>query len=296
MSCNGEYFIRHTNEMTVSYDAVSRLYSDDLIGIHFEDVDSINSRDYEDPAAKKAVACFRDLNTDGGYIWAQYHRHAMAKVGEIEKGSFSTREVARRPESGSSTRAGSKAILKTLRMTRVREIAADEMQALRAVRPRRGTIAHWGSANGLLRAIVNKERVDLSWECLSPSQQEVAFSEFLRDHKIAGLPRLQMLLMPVGRTLKDVDLYGVAEDGKKLFAQVTFDTLADKRTQEKANKLRDYIGNGNHLLLLCRTSSGNPIRQVEGVWVISTSITNSWLEGHRQFTSMFVDDLNDRTC
>jgi hypothetical protein len=64
---------------------------------------------------------------------------------------------------------------------------------------------------------------------LSPSQQEILCSEFLRMPEVEsrGLPRLVHLLLPPGKTMRDIDIVGTAADGKRLLAQVTFGDRAD---------------------------------------------------------------------
>ena len=67
-------------------------------------------------------------------------------------------------------------------------------------------------------------------------------SEFLRQPEAAtvGLPVMETLLMPVGSTLRDLDIYGITSDGRKIAAQVTFskfDSIAWKI--EKLKRYRD---------------------------------------------------------
>jgi hypothetical protein len=54
------------------------------------------------------------------------------------------------------------------------------------------------------------------WANLSTAQHEAVCAEYLRE-KHEGrheLPRLHRLLLPAGRTLQDVDLHGMADDGR----------------------------------------------------------------------------------
>ncbi len=54
------------------------------------------------------------------------------------------------------------------------------------------------------------------------------------------MPVLQRLLLPVGKTLEDVDIYGVAEGGALVYAQVTNHRVSTKAAREKATRLRTY--------------------------------------------------------
>jgi hypothetical protein len=58
--------------------------------------------------------------------------------------------------------------------------------------------------------------------------------------------------MPVGRTLKDVDIYAMDETGTEIFAQVTFYLKNHPEARRKREKLRQYEGTGSRLLLFCR--------------------------------------------
>jgi hypothetical protein len=74
----------------------------------------------------------------------------------------------------------------------------------------------------------------------------------LSDVEQFGLPRLRCLLLPAGRTLRDIDIVGLAEDGKRIFAQVTFHPRAGADCEWKLAKLRAYgASGGSHLILFC---------------------------------------------
>ena len=58
-------------------------------------------------------------------------------------------------------------------------------------------------------------------EVLSPKQWETICAEFLRDTE-----GMRALLLAVGSTLKDIDIYGVNHEGKRILAQCKNDTRA----------------------------------------------------------------------
>src|SRR5205085_12218981 len=67
-----------------------------------------------------------------------------------------------------------------------------------------------------------------------------------------GLPRLQSLLLPVGRTLKAVDFVGIATDGKRIFAQVTSSLLHHAIDNGKLESLRQFVNPKKaHVVLFC---------------------------------------------
>ena len=62
---------------------------------------------------------------------------------------------------------------------------------------------------------------------------------------------LGRLLIPPGRTMRDVDVVGIADDGKMIFAQVTYGRETD--VSSKLATLRKFGLSGNaYLILFCR--------------------------------------------
>jgi hypothetical protein len=82
------------------------------------------------------------------------------------------------------------------------------------------------------RKLVNKVK------SLAPSQLEVLCEEYLRveNRKMKDLPRLKMLLAPIGGSMKDVDIAGLDSNGRYIFAQVS--QAKDERVKEKVERLR----------------------------------------------------------
>jgi len=79
-------------------------------------------------------------------------------------------------------------------------------------------------------------------------------SEFLRSTAAEklGLPRVATLLVPVGRTMQDVDIVGLTEDGTHVYVQVTYRERADAETERKLSILCDLVGQGKKAVLACR--------------------------------------------
>lgn len=80
----------------------------------------------------------------------------------------------------------------------------------------------WPKAGRSVVRLVDGLTDELALEDLSPDQQEIVCSEFLRIDSNHELPRLAHLVLPTGRTMRDIDILGIAGDGKPLVAQVTF--------------------------------------------------------------------------
>jgi hypothetical protein len=136
----------------------------------------------------------------------------------------------------------------------VRRVLPEDCVILQPAQPRQGTIMHWPSIGNAVEAIVERKKLRKSFLALSPNHQEVMCAEFLRLHEAVqiGLPRLTCILRDVGRTMKDLDIVGVAQDGKRIFAQVTYSSFGSKDVQQKYDLLRKFIGDNAHLILFCK--------------------------------------------
>ena|SRR5215210_7676338 len=109
---------------------------------------------------------------------------------------------------------------------------------------------------------------------LSDAEQEAACAEFLRERRAERLelPILKRLLLPVGRSMKDVDAYGLTEHGNYLYSQVTHHRADIAKAKDKAGRLGEYAGcapGGASLVFFCRGSA--PATEVvpEGIFFVS---------------------------
>jgi hypothetical protein len=255
------YFVRHTERMAVVEKAINYLWEHDKIAIFFPDVshdapkevednESLNEDDYRlyDPGCTRALRVFKEMNKNGGYIWAEYRNRRDIKVGKIIPNSFEIYETKWAPNEFPYERT---AKLKTLQIDRksVRIISSSQAMSLRAARPRQGTMMRWPSAGNRLKALVEGIPMEEYWDSLSPDMQETVCSEFLRKPDAAECPVLERLLLPVGRTLKHVDIFGYATDKKMLFAQITY-----SKKEEAGIKIQDleaYRDSNTHLVFFC---------------------------------------------
>ena len=98
------------------------------------------------------------------------------------------------------------------------EVEIEKYSSLFTKIPRQTTFTHWPSARKALNQIYRKEepRVDEPSD-LDPSQLEILCYEWMRENGY-----LKYLTMPVGRTMRYVDIVGINKNSEKVFAQVTF--------------------------------------------------------------------------
>ena len=252
------YFIRHSKNLDVSEATRQRLWDERLIAVHYPhygdgswseeaDNESLDPADYGSPA-KKNVSALQRLASGGGYVCAQYFGRAELLIGTVPP---NTTLKLLRGEWGSRHRV---AALKTVQLTDAKTLHPRDHSVIAASRPRQGTISRWHAVGDAVASIIEKRVQPLSWGLLSSLRQEVGCSEFLRTTEASrfGLPRLQSLLLPVGRTLKDVDFVGIATDGKRVFAQVTSSLLHHAIENGKLERLRQFVDPDKaHVLLFC---------------------------------------------
>lgn len=263
------YFARHTANLNVDDATRQLLWDRNLVAIHFpgggdEDTTSLNPEDY-DGAGKKAMRRLIEMKECGGYVCAEHHGHDEVQLGYIPPDS----KIELVPGTWGS-RSGRIAILKSLTLTSVTKVSPADYAVLLVGRPRQGTLNRWPSAGSRVECLVEGRPVDRALASLSERQQETLCGEFLRTSEAAALnlPTLASLALPVGRTMKDLDIIGLAADGKPIFAQVTFSK--PDAVQWKLERLRKYDdGHERYVLMFCNTQE---VHRDKGVILIPLNL------------------------
>lgn len=96
----------------------------------------------------------------------------------------------------------------------------------------------------------HKKDLKARWNDLPAALRTTVCVEFLRHHETSGVPRLKHLLLPPTNVGRNVDIYGMAEDGTPILAQVPFRSK-DKEgfeAKKKAERLRKYENSGVKLV------------------------------------------------
>ena len=304
------YFIRHTERMDIDEATFDKIVKDDLIAIHFPfdksgdekiDSESIDPDDYfkknHEEAMKtltqfpkkggyEAMKTLTQLSEKGGYVCAEYRTVDGAIVGKINpetkikllEGKWGNR----------NQQQGRKATLKTLHLEKVKAIPPSEYLIISLGRPRQGTIRVWHNDNvgERIEHLVEGIPLEPILHKLSPTQQEVLCSEYLRSNldDTNMLPKIQSFLLPVGRTLIDVDILGIDNQGKNIYSQVTHNKLAESK--QKLEKLKKYLTGNSKAVLFCRCEAPKiieniivyPLQKVFDKY-IESSIGQKWLKG-----------------
>lgn len=286
------YFIRHTADMNIDDDTRDYLWRERKIAIHFpwikdgdnsKDTSSLNPEDYK-PSDKRAIRALLRLAETGGYVCAQHYPRTECMLGFVTP--HTKIELFRGKWGHKNNMTGRTAVLKTLQLEKVRLVKPLDYAVLLVGRPRQGTIMRWPLAGKVVGNIVEGRTTKPGLGDLSDRQQEILCSEFLRleDAASFGLPRLIHLLLPPGRTMRDIDITGLADDGKMILAQVTFSPLST--VSWKIQRLLPYQETKRtHLILFCACDT--PINQ-DGVMIFpierafttftATKLGKLWLE------------------
>jgi hypothetical protein len=113
-----------------------------------------------------------------------------------------------------------------------------------AIHPRGSTVRRWEEGEKIVRFIYKRElgllstTSDIDFRVLFPAQQEVLCSEYIRTKGPEEF-RLKYLLLPVGRGMKSIDLFG-SSDKRFILGQVSF-SEDPAVINEKIHSLKDAV-------------------------------------------------------
>lgn len=219
-------FIRHNCSSTPR--VLRQLWERRLIALHYDDDFSTNPADYY-PAGRKVLERLWRYCKDGAIVGADYRRLNGDKmlVGFLEQGTRIFSEEFHDPSSGESF------IYKVAALKNAVEFPYADYPLLVGVQPRQATLTGWPSARAVLLAAVKRQSLPRMANSLHPSQLEVLCYEWLRRF---GL--LERLVLPIGRGLMDIDIFGIDKDGKRIIGQVTYGKHATDLSDKQSRLLR----------------------------------------------------------
>lgn len=250
------YFCRINQRCDVQEQLVEDLWNDDRLAIHFPwldgeerhparpqpDTKSINPEEYA-KSDRRAMRALVELARNAGYVCLEQTLTTglrRTKVGFVPAGT----EIELR-EGRWGSLPNRKAILKTLKMTRVRTLHR-RIPSIEYGRPQQGTLMRWHRVNDLIARLVEGREPLKEFTSLAPTETEVLCSEYLRTRtdKLC----LECLLAPVGRTMRSVDIWGLNPSGEEIVAQVTQGSDTGTITA-KCAALAAFAGAGRHLVI-----------------------------------------------
>lgn len=153
-----------------------------------------------------------------------------------------------------------------------RKLNFSEFPMLLAAMPRQGTFGEWHLMRDQILSIYYDGSVKFNYTALAPAQIEALCASYLFHSR-----RLACQSSPSGRTLKDIDIVGLDQSGKRIFAQVTFST--DKaKVRRKSDALARYSSLSPHLLFFAPNEmreqiSNQEFISLEMVWDYWTKVS-----------------------
>jgi hypothetical protein len=232
-------FIRH-NLDSEKY-ILEDLWDNDLIAIHYIDDPSLDPDHYRKLSEKSAASALDRLisclNT-GANVAASYRaiKPAMMKIGRIDPQKSILRSKIYKDANGNDL------IYKVINLVDVQNIDLISYPVLAGIQPMRATITGWPSAARILNSILSYKSLPLELASLHPSQLEVLCYEYLQQKGI-----LTHLLVPIGRSMYDIDICGLTYSGDVIVAQVTHSD-SQKDVDEKANRLSAFSAKASQLI------------------------------------------------
>ena len=292
------YFIRHSSALAISKETMNELWEERRIAIHYPvdnsgdferfDSESLEPSDYSG-AAKSNLQRFKDLARNGGYVFAAYRSKPGGIIGFVDPGSEVKKFRGEWRQKGDA--AAREAVLKSIELKNPRKLNAGQAISLTAVQPRQGTFCQWHKVGSRVVDLV-EGNTSMSLGSLTPDLQEVMCMEYMRTHKAAenSLPQLQYTLMPVGRTMKDIDILGIDKHKQKVSVQVTYGRL--DKGGKKFKKLDQYLKSGHKTVYFCdhnktETINGHLVYPLENVFTEFCNQTQTGRDWLHDATQLF---------
>lgn len=236
------FYVRHA-AMTASEGFIEEVCNDGKIVVHHADFRSIDPLDYDidetNRYAKNDIRDLRDATDDGALIGVTYHMVGVkfTRVGVIEPGG-DVEFVHRHYDD-------EERIYKVAELDDFVDVDFVECPVLFVARSRRGaTISEFPIASKrAIRAIVDGSAVPRDVWSLSSGQFELLARRDI-EARFDGFE----LRLPSGRTLKDIDIIGVDEEGSDIIAQVTL-KKGQRKVEDKRDDLLSYSADERYLYL-----------------------------------------------
>lgn len=217
-------FIRHKLHLTEGSKTLEKFWNSGLIVLDYEPRSSTNPDDYEGNGAKIGISKLNKFCESGAIVGASYrdYRKSHILVGVLRPGS----RIVVKSFDGYD-------YWKCVELSAPKEVSLLDYPSLLSLQPRQTAITHWPSAKKqLLSAYLGKSGDSVYF--LDPGQLEVLCYEYLRSNL------LSRLLLPIGRGLRDIDIFGLDEKGCKILAQVTF-SASEGDIKAKSQSISQYL-------------------------------------------------------
>ena len=270
------YFIRHT--WTEENGPSSFLKQKGFFGIHYvSEPRSTNPKDYTGDAKR----ILEDLhNMDSEDLICSSFNEEFLEVGKIDK-DFGIQLVDYKFPNEQTW------CLKVAqhKLESKRKLFFSEFPMLLAAMPRQGTFGEWHLMREQILSIYRDGSVKYDYTALAPAQIEALCTSYLFHSR-----RLTCQSLPSGRTLKDIDIVGLDQNGERILAQVTFSTDKSK-VRKKSDALGRYISLSPHLLFFAPNKMREQISNQEFI-----SLETVWDYWAKESGGIFLKDFFGRNA
>lgn len=252
------YFVRHSSDLDLDGVTLNQLWNDDYIAIHYPndnynnfpngDSTSTNPEDYSG-TARSSLKTLQELAKNGGYVFSVYKNNPGGKIGYVAP--CSKVELLSGVWGNKNGCDGREAILKVIKLDDSKNLSAQNSISLKSVQPRQGTACRWWKVGSRVKSLYTGKTENVVGS-LTPDLQEVMCMEFLRTKAAEkySLPILKYTLSPVGRTLKDLDIFGITAQNNFISAQVTYHLIG--AADWKLKKLNSYSKKNDFTIYFCK--------------------------------------------
>jgi hypothetical protein len=219
------------------------LLSEGRIALHYSDNLNYNDpHDFPNKSGFHAIKRLQSYCQCGAYVAAEFDEGWL--IGKIASGSkIELLEASCGGEKhGVEYSAGARIhSYKTVKLQEFKVL--NNPLGLISARPRQGSVCEWGAVGDRVARLIEDGKLPCELDALSTAEQEVLCYEWLKTHG-----KIQRLLLPIGRTLKDVDVFGINPVGGKVLAQVTFNP-SRAECEEKMTRLSCYDAQEKYFFL-----------------------------------------------
>lgn len=242
-------FIRHKMCSTEKFRR--KLLKDGKIALHYSD-----NPNYLDPSYKKsgkhAIRRLQSYCQTGAYVAAEFEEGWL--VGKISSGSeIEPLKADCGGEAHAKEHSSGGTVLHLYKTVQLKDFKVlKNPLALISARPQQGSVCRWRVVGDRVRRMIEDGVLPCELGALSTAEQEVLCYEWLKTQG-----KLQRLLLPIGRTLMDLDIVGINSEGGKVLAQVTFNP-GPSECAEKMRRLSSYDAQEKYFFLAMK---GNPQSQ-----------------------------------
>lgn len=265
------YFIRHL--WSEGAGPSEFLKSKGLFGIHYvSEPRSVRPEDYTGDA-KRILTALHEISPDD-LICSSFNEEFL-EVGPLDK-EFGIQLLDYSFDDGSVW------VLKVGRhnQKKKKRFYFSKYPMLLAAMPRQGTFGKWHLMRDQVLSAYHTGQIEFRYTALAPAQIEALCTSYLYN---SG--RLVCQSLPSGRTLKDIDIVGLDQSGRRILAQVTF---SNKKSvvKEKSEALARYSALSPLLMFFAPAAMKEEIQNQEFI-----SLEEVWEYWAKLSDGIFLNDF-----